>query len=264
MTHTHGMHANQPNVSRRAITKARRHRQHLIMGSMVTCSVLFISVFIMLPNMQTQNMSNSPSVVMSRTVGGTTRFVDTTVESGAASRDSVREPLSTRTDTTDGQWDSQDVDTDRLTIRHANNPLIKQLINGRDEQTLPKEYDPDHTTGDTGHNTYPYGQCTWWVYKRRHEIGLPTGNNLGNAQDWIVTAQRLGYWVDSTPRQYDAVVFHASQQGADPTYGHVAVVEHVHENGSITISEANVNGQVGPFQRNIPRQQAEQLTYIHY
>lgn len=264
MTHTHGMHANQPNVSRRALTRARRHRQHLIMGSVFTCTLLFISVFTILPHMQTQSTPISSSVVMSRTIGGTTRFIDTTVESQAASRDSAREPLSTRTDTTDGQWDSVDIDTDKLTIRHANNPLIKQLINERDEHTLPSSFNPDHTTGDTGENTYPYGQCTWWTYQRRHEIGLPTGGRLGNAQDWATNARKLGYWVDNTPRQYDVVVFHAGQQGADPTYGHVAVVEHVHENGSITISEANVNGQVGPFQRDITQPQAAQLTYIHY
>lgn len=45
---------------------------------------------------------------------------------------------------------------------------------------------------------------------------------------------------------------------------HVAVVEAVGGDGSITISEANVGGQVGPFQRTISGTDAGLLEYIHY
>lgn len=52
--------------------------------------------------------------------------------------------------------------------------------------------------------------------------------------------------------------------GSSSTYGHVAVVEAVGGDGSITISEANVGGQVGPFRRTISGADAGLLEYIHY
>ncbi|WP_240539317.1 CHAP domain-containing protein [Bifidobacterium sp. SO1] len=184
-------------------------------------------------------------------------------DSQAASRDAQREPL-VQSDSNDGSWGSSDeVDTSKLTLLKASNPVVKSLINGRDLGQTPAKFNPDHTTGDSG-NSYPYGQCTWWAYKRRAELGLPTGSRFGNAQNWPASARSLGYWVDSTPRVGDAVVFKAGQYGADATYGHVGVVEKVHADGSITISEANVNGQVGPFSRDLDKDQASQLEYVHY
>ena len=58
--------------------------------------------------------------------------------------------------------------------------------------------------------------------------------------------------------------FPAGIEGADATYGHVAVVEEVGGDGSITISEANVGGRVGPFRRTISGTDAVLLEYIHY
>lgn len=176
------------------------------------------------------------------------------------------ERLTLATNLTGGDWQlGEDNSTDgrKLTLLHANNPTISQLINGRDENQTPAGWNPDHATGDNG-NGYPYGQCTWWAYKRRAELGLPTASHFGNGGQWADAARRLGYWVDSTPRVGDAVVFKPGQQGADATYGHVAVVEAVDDKGNITISEANVNGKVGPFNRTITADKASQLEYVHY
>ena len=53
----------------------------------------------------------------------------------------------------------------------------------------------------------------------------------------------MGYWVDNTPRNTgDALVFSPGQEGASGVYGHVAVVEKVNPDGSIEISESNVQG----------------------
>lgn len=46
--------------------------------------------------------------------------------------------------------------------------------------------------------------------------------------------------------------------------GHVAIVEKVNGDDSIEISEANVNGQVGPFRRTIEAKQTHEYQYIHY
>ena len=97
-----------------------------------------------------------------------------------------------------------------------------------------------HATGDYG-NAYPWGQCTWYAYKRRHDLGLPCGSYFGNARSWAGSAASLGYSVDHNPQVHDIVVFMPGQAGADAYYGHVAVVEAV-GNGYIVISESNARG----------------------
>lgn len=49
-----------------------------------------------------------------------------------------------------GAWTlgESDEPTGSLTIRAANNPVVKALINGRDANTLPDGFNPDHATGD--------------------------------------------------------------------------------------------------------------------
>lgn len=60
----------------------------------------------------------------------------------------------------DGTWDMGDRPEGKLTFIHADNPVVRDLINGRDEDQTPTGFNPDHATGDTG-NAYAYGQCTW-------------------------------------------------------------------------------------------------------
>ena len=99
--------------------------------------------------------------------------------------------------------------------------------------------------GDSG-NAYSFSQCTWWVYVRRHELGLPVGSYMGNGNMWANSARALGYWVDNTPRHVgDIMVFAAGQAGSDAYYGHVAIVEQINPDGSIVTSEcgAVMNGK---------------------
>ena len=185
----------------------------------------------------------------------------------AASRDYERPGIHPQVSADDGSWglsDSSSSDPTQKTVLTASNPVVKVLLNSRDTDSIPAGFNPDHASGDSGANGYPYGQCTWWAYKRRVELGLPVGSNFGNGSQWAASAQASGYWVDGTPRQGDVAVFAAGQQGSDPVYGHVAVVEKVYDDGSIEISESNVNGQVGPFQRTVSKANAAQLQYIHY
>lgn len=51
-----------------------------------------------------------------------------------------------------GMWTlgESDEPSDSLTVRAANNPVVKALINGRDANTLPDGFNPDHATGGTG------------------------------------------------------------------------------------------------------------------
>lgn len=85
-----------------------------------------------------------------------------------------------------------------------------------------------YPTGSTAGNTYAYGNCTWYVKNRRSD--LP--NMLGNGGSWSASASRQGYATGSTPRA-GAVAEQA---------GHVAYVEKVNGNGTVTISEMNYAG----------------------
>lgn len=84
-------------------------------------------------------------------------------------------------------------------------------------------------------NSYPFGQCTWYV---KASLGW-VGNYWGNAQDWAKSAQTAGYQVNGEAKPGSVAVFSPGLHGADATYGHVAVVENVNSDGTILISEGN-------------------------
>lgn len=86
-------------------------------------------------------------------------------------------------------------------------------------------------------NGYDYGWCTWWVAKRRADIGAPLPSNLGNAITWAYLAQRAGMQVDNTPT-VGAVAWY----GAIGGLGHVGFVERVNDDGSIWTSDMNYFG----------------------
>ena len=88
-------------------------------------------------------------------------------------------------------------------------------------------------------NTYPYGQCTWYV---KGELSW-VGNYWGNAADWAASAAAAGHTVDGRPAVGAIAQFGPGVQGASG-YGHVAVVDSVNPDGTITISEANYAGML--------------------
>ena len=154
--------------------------------------------------------------------------------------------------------------TDLMNHNTTNNPVVAAWMDG-DQSVLPAGFNPNHAVGRSASNTYPWGQCTWYAYQRRTELGLPVGGSFGNGGQWASSASALGYWVDSTPRHVgDVVVFQPGQQGADSYYGHVAVVEKINADGSIEISESNVKGLGVISSRSFTAAEAGSLQYIHY
>lgn len=91
-------------------------------------------------------------------------------------------------------------------------------------------------------NRYAFGNCTWYAYERRAQLGRPVGSFWGNAATWAIYAQSSGYRVDGTPAP-GAVM----QNGGG--YGHVAIVESVNPGVSVTISEMNGYRFGGGFNR---------------
>lgn len=128
----------------------------------------------------------------------------------------------------------------------------------------PEGWNPAHDTGDVG-NMYSFSQCTWWAYKRRHELGLSAGSHMGDGRMWTGTGKTLGYWVSNEPHIGDAMSFPAGVMGSDPYYGHVAIVENVFEyNGKkyIKTSESGASYNGGHFSRIISN--PERFEYLHY
>ena len=194
----------------------------------------------------------------------------------AASRSQDREPLSgadaqtssaTQTSSNEGNWQLGDssgsLDVNSMSRSTANNPAVAALMDG-DHDALPAGFDPNHATGDSG-NAYEFSQCTWWVYVRRHQLGMPAGSHMGNGNMWGNSARALGYWVDHQARHTgDIMVFAAGQDGADAAYGHVAIIEKINSDGSVETSECGsvMNGKT--YSKTYSAQQVAQHDIIHY
>lgn len=110
-------------------------------------------------------------------------------------------------------------------------------------------------------NRYALGNCTWYVYERRAQLGRPVGSFWGNASSWASYAAAAGFRVDSTP-EVGAVAQWNSFQGGSGYAGHVAVVERVNSDGTIFITEMNFAGNFNRVtQRTISASSVS--NYIH-
>ncbi len=114
-------------------------------------------------------------------------------------------------------------------------------------------------TSLSGGNRYDFGYCTWYVYNRRAELGMPIGSTWGNASSWASLARSSGFLVDNRP-SVGAVMQTANAAGG---YGHAAVVESVNTDGSIFISEMNYAGWNVKGTRTIPAGSVGSYNYIH-
>lgn len=94
-----------------------------------------------------------------------------------------------------------------------------------------------YAASGNGGNTYYAGNCTWYVKDRRPD--LP--NMLGNGGQWAGNAAARGYKTGATPR-----VGAVAEQA-----GHVAYVESVNSNGTVTVSEMNYVGFGRVSQRTV-------------
>lgn len=107
--------------------------------------------------------------------------------------------------------------------------------------------------------TYPWGQCTWYVYGRAAQFGISFDPYMGNGGDWRF---KSGYTVNNKPEIGDAVSFAPGQAGGAAYYGHVAFVEDVRPDGSILISESNVQGLGVVSYRVFDSASASQFSYV--
>jgi surface antigen len=109
-------------------------------------------------------------------------------------------------------------------------------------------------------DTYALGNCTYWVFARRAQVGEPIPTSWGNADTWGSRAALDGYTVDHTPTQYAIM-----QSSVDTVYGpgHVAFVESVDPDGTWNISEMNVVGLYIVDHKAMPASAAANYNFIH-
>lgn len=136
---------------------------------------------------------------------------------------------------------------------------------GKDQ--LPEEFKKDVkpiNNASYPNSGYPRGQCTWYAWARARDYGGQFYEYLGHGGNWSQSGPAHGHEVTQTPTPHTAVSFPAGSAGADPVYGHVAYVEAVAKDGSILISESNVNnlGEAGIGWRLISASEAKKLYYV--
>jgi surface antigen len=116
----------------------------------------------------------------------------------------------------------------------------------------------------SGGNAYAFGNCTWWAYERRVQLGHPVGSFWGNATTWDTYARSAGYLVDHTPAPGAVFQMKAFVDAYTGGYGHVGIVESVSGDGSVNVSEMNYAGNFNRVTyRTIPAGQAAIYNYIH-
>ncbi|GGI39223.1 LysM peptidoglycan-binding domain-containing protein [Mammaliicoccus stepanovicii] len=108
-------------------------------------------------------------------------------------------------------------------------------------------------TSGGGANLYTAGQCTYYAFSKRPDLG----NLWGNANNWASAASSAGYTVNNSPKA--GAILQTTAGG----YGHVAYVEGVNSDGSVRVSEMNYQGVGVVSSRTISASAAGSYNYIH-
>jgi surface antigen len=91
---------------------------------------------------------------------------------------------------------------------------------------------------------FAFGQCTYYASIRYHELTGKWVPWLGNAYQWAYEASGFGWVVSPKPRAPSIIVLQPGVQGAG-WFGHVAIVESINPDGSVSTSGWNWYGPGG-------------------
>jgi len=107
-------------------------------------------------------------------------------------------------------------------------------------------------------NRYAAGNCTWYAYERRLQLGRPIGSFWGHARAWSASARAAGFLVNNTPAP--GAIIQNTWGGYG--YGHVGIVERV-DGQNIYVSDMNYAGYNVISSRTIPLAEASRYSFIH-
>ena len=137
---------------------------------------------------------------------------------------------------------------------HVNTHPYQYEVSQSNEYQQPS-YNKENNDLAGDNNYYDWGQCTYYAFDRRQQLGKSISSLWGNANNWASAAQNQGFTVNNKPEV--GAVF---QTTAGPL-GHVGVVEKTNRDGSIVVSEMNWQGFGKKSYRTIKNTAAYQ--YIH-
>lgn len=137
----------------------------------------------------------------------------------------------------------------------SNETYVENTNNNQTQHASSPSYDGSY-------NPYPAGECVTHAFDRRAQLGKGVSGSWGNASNWASAASSQGYEVNNSPSQ-GAIIQTGAYQNGSGWAGHVGVVESVNNDGSITISESNWNGNRFETFRTIPASQVSSHNYIH-
>lgn len=140
-------------------------------------------------------------------------------------------------------------------IYSSNETYVENTNNNQTQYASSPSYDGSY-------NPYPAGECVTHAFDRRAQLGKGVSGSWGNASNWASAASSQGYEVNNSPSQ-GAIIQTGAYQNGSGWAGHVGVVESVNNDGSITISESNWNGNRFETFRTIPASQVSSHNYIH-
>src|SRR5699024_1426885 len=152
----------------------------------------------------------------------------------------------------------------------APEPVVEEVVEEEPEPVVEEEPEPAAEeqapaapAASYGTNWYPSGECTWYAFERRQQLGKPVSGSWGNASSWAGNARAQGLSVSNTPSHGAIIQSKVWSNGAWGA-GHVGVVEQVNGDGSIMISEMNWNnGLGGKSFRTLSASEAANHNFIH-
>ena len=107
-------------------------------------------------------------------------------------------------------------------------------------------------------NRYAAGNCTWYAYERRLQLGRPIGSFWGHAKAWSASARAAGLVVNNVPAPGAIIQNVWGGYG----YGHVGIVERV-DGQNIYVSDMNYKGYNIISSRIVPLAEVGRYNFIH-